>query len=113
MLGGENKAATKHYHEEERKSNLRRAITSSVKRIKGLFKRQGNQTEDKEDEAKSASELAVGQKQDSQSTNSFVAQLDHDNYSAMKEQHETAPYYVAIYDYDARTSEELAFQKGN
>lgn len=112
-LGGKNKAATiKHSHEEaERKSNLRKAITSSVKRIKGLFnKKQGNQIEDKVDEAQATSELATGQEKDLHNINPLAAQIDD---SALKQQDETLPCYIALYDYDARTSEDLSFQKGN
>jgi hypothetical protein len=107
--GEKNRAATlKHsYEEAEGKSNLRRAITSSVKRIKGLFKKQG-------DKAQVTSELATGQEEDLHSTETLAAQLDdHDDDSALKQQDEALPVYRALYDYDARTSEDLSFQKGN
>ena len=103
FLGEENKAAAKHSHEKERKSNLRKAIS---KRIKGLFKKQGNQIEDKEesDESKCTSKLATGQKEDPHSTILINTQM-------MEKQYETVTY-VALYNYDARTSEDLSFKKG-
>lgn len=103
-----NKAATlKYSHEEtEKKSNLRRAITSSVKRIKGLFKKQG-------DKAQVTSELATEQEEDLPSMETIAASLDHNDDSALKQQDETLPIYIALHDYDARTSEDLSFQKGN
>lgn len=103
-----NKAATlKHSHEEvEKKSNLRRAITSSVKRIKGLFKKQGVKVQ-------VTSELATEQEKDVPNMETIAAQLDHEDDSALKQQDETLPIYIALYDYGGRTSEDLSFQKGN
>ena len=117
--GEKNKAATlAHSHKEAKtKSNLRRAITSSAKKIKGLFRRHG-------DKAQVTSELATVQEEDLCSTiggntKTLTVQFDHHNNrpqtSELKQQleDETLPIYIALYNYDARTTEDLSFQKGN